>query len=158
MRIAKESKPKNDNKNQTKKKILLDRDHNLLGFSLQTYFLHVFFHISSQWGTPAFHLINMWSTKYLTSRQKKLIEIQGVWDSLHQEKAELLCKQSSDFDHQETLSSEPVLPALWLGHIPESLNLLWPQIWCINYCKNLGDPACEVLMLSSVMGCLCSGP
>lgn len=34
VRITKESKPKNDNKNQTKKKVFLDCDHNLLGFPL----------------------------------------------------------------------------------------------------------------------------
>lgn len=45
-----------------------------------------------------------------------------------------------------------------LGHFPESFNFLWPQLWCINYSKNSGAPACQVFILSSVMGCLCSGP
>lgn len=45
----------------------------------------------------------------------KLIEIECVWDcTLRQEKAELLRKQRSDIDHQETQSSEPVFRALWL--------------------------------------------
>lgn len=43
VRIAKESKPKNDNKNKTKKKMLRDHGHNLLGFPLQAYFLCVLF-------------------------------------------------------------------------------------------------------------------
>lgn len=45
-----------------------------------------------------------------------------------------------------------------LGYFPESFNVLWPQQWNINYCENLGALACEVSILSSVMGCLCSGP
>lgn len=98
VRIAKESKPKNDNKNETKKKILRDHGHNLLGFPLQAYFLCVYFHTSSQWSSPAFHLINIGSMKCPKNRKKnkeKLIEMQSVWDcTLHQEKAELLCKQT----------------------------------------------------------------
>lgn len=45
-----------------------------------------------------------------------------------------------------------------LGHFSESFHFLWPQLGSINCCENLGAPACEVFILSSVMGCLCSGP
>lgn len=45
-----------------------------------------------------------------------------------------------------------------LWHFSESFHFLWPQLWSINCCENLGAPACEVFILSSVMGCLCSGP
>lgn len=52
-------------------------------------------------------------------QKEKRIEIECVWDcTLRQEKAELLCKQLGDLDHQESLSSELVLPDVWFRTYP----------------------------------------
>lgn len=97
--------------------------------------------------------------KCLTSRKKTLIEIECVWDcTLCQEKAELLCKQQVTLTTRTPKAQNQFYLLCGLGHFPESFNLLWPQLWCINYSKNSGAPACQVFILSSVMGCLCSGP
>lgn len=97
--------------------------------------------------------------KCLTSRKKTLIEIECVWDcTLRQEKAELLCKQQVTLTTRTPKAQNQFYLLYGLGHFLESFNLLWPQLWCINYSKNSGAPACQVFILSSVMGCLCSGP